>query len=139
MTPRFRAIAAVAAFCAAATAAQAQFVDERSPKPAPAVAGQATANAAAATAAVAPAEQQWVIKRGQPLHVQIEQWATKAGWQLYWRYDKAIFPPGDATFSGPFDKVLEQVVVQLFNEGKPVHLRIWEGNRVAEVTRSTPK
>jgi hypothetical protein len=81
----------------------------------------------------------WVLHADRPIHVQLSEWATSAGWTLSWELEKSWRPPADATFTGPFDKALEDVVRSLFNEGKPVHLRVWDGNRVAQIVQSTPQ
>lgn len=86
-----------------------------------------------------PSVETWVLHAGRPINVQLQEWAEKAGWHLYWRHDKAWYPPADALFKGSFDKALEEVVRSLFAEGKSVHLRLWDGNKVAEIVRSTPK
>lgn len=94
----------------------------------------------AATAGVmAPLPDVWVLKAGQPIHAQLAKWAATAGWEFTWKVDKGYIPPADARFAGSFDTALEEVVKALFAEGVPVHLRVWEGNRVAEVVRSTPQ
>lgn len=89
-----------------------------------------------------PAQQvptSWVLHADRPIHTQLNEWAVSAGWTLSWELEKSWRPPADATFTGPFDKALEDVVRSLFNEGKPVHLRVWDGNRVAQVVQSTPQ
>lgn len=134
---------AIAAFAAAH--AHAGFLDERTPAPAPAPAvvgptPAASSKASAAGAVPAPkAPEPWVLRSDRPIHIQLEQWANEAGWRLYWRLEKSWRPPADATFTGSFDRALEEVIRGLFAEGKPVHLRIWDGNRVAEIVQSTPQ
>lgn len=81
----------------------------------------------------------WTLEPGMPLHLQLRAWAEKAGWQLEWKVPRSWLVPARTAFAGRFDEALEQVVMSLTNEGKPVQLNIWEGNHVAEVLEVTPR
>jgi hypothetical protein len=119
--------------------AHAEFVDERSPAKPLAAASSAVAVKTAEVAAAAKPAESWVLHANRPISAQVAEWAKRAGWTLTWQFEKSWRPPADATFTGSFEKALEEVIAGLFLEGKPVHLRIWDGNRVAEVVQSTPE
>lgn len=115
------------------------------PPSAPAVGQQAAPLAVTKPAALgagaspATAQQVWTLEPGMPLHVQLRNWADKAGWQLEWKVPRSWLVPARTEFIGRFDEALEKVVVSLTNEGKPLQLNIWEGNHVAEVLEVTPR
>lgn len=138
-------IVAILLFCGW-TQAQAEFVDERTPKdsrapatPAVTAASVARAGASAPAVSAPQAPQEWVLKPERPIHLQLEEWAKTAGWNFRWRAEKSWLPPGPVVKTGSFDQALESVVRGLYDEGKSVHLRMWERNRVAEVIQSTPQ
>lgn len=81
----------------------------------------------------------WVLLRGVALHTQLQKWARAAGWQLEWKLNRSWVVPADVNLAGTFDQAVEQVIQALANEGKPVNLIIWEGNRVAEVNETAPR
>jgi hypothetical protein len=84
---------------------------------------------------VAPIAAQHQIVKGEPIHTQIESWASAAGWALIWQPSVSWKAIGNASFSQFADVTLAvgEVVSILRDEGKPVRLRISEGNRVMEV------
>lgn len=81
----------------------------------------------------APAEVVWQLKAGLPIHSQIESWARQAGWTFTWKAKNSWMVPADTQFGGEFDTAVEAVVRTLYQQGKPLTLKIWEGNKVAEV------
>lgn len=75
----------------------------------------------------------WQLKAGLPIHTQIESWAKQAGWTFSWKAKKSWVVPANTEFGGEFDAAVEAVVKTLYQQGKPLTLKIWEGNKVAEV------
>jgi len=59
----------------------------------------------------------WQLRRGVPVHTQLQGWAASSDWTLDWR-------PRVSWIEG------------LFFEGKPVRLVLWQGNHLAEVVSS---
>lgn len=80
-----------------------------------------------------PAPKVWKLKAGVPIHAQIEAWSKDAGWTFGWKAKKSWLVPADTEFTGEFDVAVEAVVKALYQQGKPLTLKIWEGNKVAEV------
>lgn len=92
------------------------------------------------SAAVAPvvaqelaAASRWRLGAGQPIHTQLQAWATQAGWQLNWQPKVSWLVAADTEFEGSFESAVQEVIQGLYFEGKPVRLVLWEGNRYAEV------
>lgn len=75
------------------------------------------------------------LRRGVPIHTQLEAWARFAGWQLIWYPSVSWRAIGDADLNKTKDvsAAVEEVVNILRDEGKPIRLRISEGNRIMEV------
>ena len=75
------------------------------------------------------------LRRGMPIHTQLEAWARFAGWQLIWYPSVSWRAIGDADLNKNKDvsAAVEEVVNILRDEGKPIRLRISEGNRIMEV------
>lgn len=75
------------------------------------------------------------LRRGVPIHTQLEAWARFAGWQLIWYPSVSWRVIGDADLNKTKDvsAAVEEVVNILRDEGKPIRLRISEGNRIMEV------
>lgn len=77
--------------------------------------------------------EEWALKAGVAIHLQLAEWAKKAGWNFFWKSPKSWMVPADSVFTGSFDVALESVVRGLFEQGRPLRLVIWEGNKVAEI------
>lgn len=75
----------------------------------------------------------WTFGTDKAIHVQLQEWARLAGWRLEWRLEKSWMVPAPTEFHGTYDQMLEQVVGQLYAEGKPVRLVLFEGNHYAEI------
>jgi len=136
-------------------AAHAQgFIDLRTkPKPPEAAAPAAAAASAAAAPAAAGGESRAVapvvvvpaapeppktiaheLRTGEPIHTELKRWAEFYGWDFYWYHDRSWKTLRDTTIAKPkFDDAVAEVIDILRAEGKPVRLRISEGNRVMEV------
>lgn len=78
----------------------------------------------------------WAIRAGQPIHTQIREWATLADWDVRWSLNKSWVAPADVEFSGEFIEALSALVNGLYEEGRPVKLLAWTGNRYAEIVGS---
>lgn len=80
-----------------------------------------------------PVPPEWVLKGGVAIHVQLAEWAKKAGWSFFWKASKSWMIPAEAKFMGEFDVALEAVMRGLYEQGRPLKLIIWEGNKVVEI------
>jgi hypothetical protein len=98
-----------------------------------------TAATPATTIAPAADGGPWKLEAGLPIHVQLRAWAERANWTLVWKPSRSWVVPAKAEFRGRFDEAVEQVVLNLAAEGKPVHLNIWEGNHVVEIFEVVPR
>ena len=76
------------------------------------------------------------IRQGVAIHSQIEAWARAKGWQLIWYPSVSWRAIANADFNQhkEVSAAIEDVINILRDEGKPVRLRISEGNHVLEVT-----
>jgi hypothetical protein len=82
---------------------------------------------------VQPLPQRWQLHRDALLHEELANWAAQAGWQLRWEPGVTWQVAADSSFSGEFPDAIASVIENLFLEGRPVRLVLWEGNKVAEV------
>jgi len=78
----------------------------------------------------------WQLRRGVPVHTQLQGWASNSDWTLTWQPRVSWLVAADVTFDGTFEEALKAVIEGLFFEGKPVRLVLWQGNRLAEVVSS---
>lgn len=110
----------------------------------PTVIGQAVAGPVP-TAAIVPVEvvpaPKWTIEKGQPIHVALEAWAKSAGWSLIWYPSVSWKSISNAEMKDQKDVVaaISEVVTILRDEGKPIQLRVSEGNNVMEVLSTEVK
>jgi len=81
-----------------------------------------------------PAVQQarWQLRRGVPVHAQLQDWASSSDWTLTWQPRVSWLVAADVAFDGSFEDALKSVIEGLFFEGKPVRLVLWQGNHLAE-------
>lgn len=112
---------------------------------APAVGAKASGSSAVASAVPAPAAltpvvvaSAFVLKPGIRIDTQLVEWAKREGWSLIWTSGKSWFLPGTSTvsYAGPVDAAVEQAVRDLYGNGIPVRLDIWEANKVMEVSHA---
>jgi len=96
------------------------------------------AAAQAGSQANSPAAQQarWQLRRGVPVHTQLQGWAAQSDWTLTWQPRVSWLVAADVAFDGGFEDALKAVIEGLFFEGKPVRLVLWQGNHLAEVVSS---
>jgi hypothetical protein len=80
-----------------------------------------------------PLPQPWQLRRDALLHEELTDWAGRAGWQLLWQPGVTWRVAADASFLGEFPDAIASVIENLYLEGRPVRLVLWEGNKVAEV------
>jgi len=78
----------------------------------------------------------WQLRRGVPVHTQLQGWAQGSDWTLTWQPRVSWLVAADVAFDGSFEEALKAVIEGLFFEGKPVRLVLWQGNRLAEVVSS---
>lgn len=75
-----------------------------------------------------------MLRTGSPIHQELKGWATREGWEFVWHptvswktLRATQFPQTDVAAA------VTEVIDILRDEGKPVRLRISEGNKVMEV------
>lgn len=90
---------------------------------------------AASPAPVATAPLALTLNEGEPIHTELERWATSGGWKKFsWTlpYSWRVF--SNTTFSGKTAlEAISMVIENLRDEGKPVRMNVFEGNGVLEV------
>lgn len=85
-------------------------------------------------AAELPATSLWQIKKNDTLRATLQAWADEAGWQLVWDFPWDYGLSAGATFSGPFDMAVEQVINHMhYDAGKPIGAQISMGNKVIRI------
>lgn len=94
-----------------------------------------------AAAAVVPAAPKWQIEKGQPIHLALEGWAKDSGWTLIWYPSVSWKAISAVDMKEKKDVVaaVSEVVTILRDEGKPVRLRVSDGNNVMEVLSTEVK
>lgn len=104
----------------------------------PVVAAVATPVAAPTPIPVAPVAPTFVLKPGQRIDAQFSEWSKREGWSLLWTSEKSWVLPGTSsvTYAGPVDAAIESAVKDLYGNGVPVRLDIWEANKVMEVSHA---
>lgn len=78
------------------------------------------------------------LKPGIRIDIQMMEWAKKDGWELLWKGDKSWILPGasDVVYSGSVDVAVESAVKDLYSNGIPVQLHIWEKNKMMEISHA---
>jgi hypothetical protein len=74
------------------------------------------------------------LRTGEPIHTELQRWAEHDGWEFRWYPDKS-WKTLRETVIGKTDvaDAVSEVIDILRGEGKPVQLRISDGNQVMEV------
>lgn len=96
---------------------------------------------AAPAIVAAPAAPKFLIEKGQPIHQALESWAKSAGWTLIWYPNVSWKAISDVDMKDKKDVVaaVSDVITILRDEGKPVRLRVSDGNNVMEVLSTEVK
>lgn len=134
MKPMSRAlrvfVAAFAAFTAIAAHSQSIEVSKERSQVAPAA--LPFAPPAKPPAAVKPS---YVLGTDQPIHEGLQSWAKAQDWILRWEPATSWRTLRETDFSNAADLVaaVTEVIDILRDEGKPVRLRVSDGNRIMEV------
>lgn len=130
-------VISVALLSAAATAAGAQTI-RQSPdaffeRPSlPFAPAAPTVAALKARAAATPAVHR--LRSGEPIHTELQRWAEQGGWEFHWYPARSWKTMRDALIDkGNVVDAVSEVIDILRSEGKPVQLRISDGNAVMEV------
>jgi hypothetical protein len=91
-----------------------------------------TVAALKARAAATPAVHR--LRSGEPIHTELQRWAEQGGWEFHWYPARSWKTMRDALIdkANVVDAVSEVIDI-LRSEGKPVQLRISDGNAVMEV------
>lgn len=89
----------------------------------------------------APLAPKWVIERDQPIHQALEGWAKDANWTLIWYPAVSWKAISRVDMKSQKDVVaaVSEVITILRDEGKPVRLRVSDGNHVMEVLSTEVK
>jgi hypothetical protein len=84
---------------------------------------------------------QWTMEKGQPIHIALEKWSKNAGWTFLWYPTVSWKSISNVEIKDKKDVVaaISEVVSILRDEGKPIQLRVSEGNNVMEVLSTEVK
>lgn len=87
-----------------------------------------------AVASVARVPIEHRLRTGEPIHTELKRWAEHDGWEFRWYHAMSWKTLRESLIDKPnVEEAIAEVIDILRNEGKPVQLRISEGNRVMEV------
>jgi hypothetical protein len=132
-----RALVLMAALAAFGPAGQAQSIEVSKDRSAPATQALpfAPAPVKAPAPPAAPPKPVYVLGTDQPVHEGLKAWAKAQDWELRWYPAVSWRVIREADFSSAPDlgAAVSEVVDILRDEGKPIKLRISEGNRIMEV------
>lgn len=83
----------------------------------------------------APVSSLFLLRKDQPIHEALQAWAQASGWELLWYPTMSWKTVREADLSGKADVVaaVSEVVNILRDEGKPLRLKISDGNKVLEI------
>jgi hypothetical protein len=93
---------------------------------------------AAPVAADTPTAASFVLQPGKRIDAQFGEWSKQEGWSLLWTSDKSWVIPGTSSvaYVGPVDVAVEAAIKDLYANGVPVRLDIWEANKVMEISHA---
>lgn len=91
------------------------------------------ATSPAVTIVAEPMLPEWLLTPGS-LHVQLEGWAGRAGYQLVWNADTDLDMQSRASFRGNFVAAITQLFEGLHAAGFPLRATLYPANNVLEVS-----
>jgi toxin co-regulated pilus biosynthesis protein Q len=76
----------------------------------------------------------YVLRTGEPIHTELKGWAERYGWEFYWYHASSWTTLRETSIDKVSVEDAVGVVIDILrSEGKPVQLRISDGNHVMEV------
>lgn len=75
----------------------------------------------------------WVVYSGEEIHKALQRWAERAGWSFSWKPKRTWVAPTEVVLEGTFEEAIARFVIAMYEQGKPVRLILWKGNRFAEI------
>ena len=99
----------------------------------PTVVAPVTQESPAVTIVAEPMLPEWLLTPGS-LHVQLEGWAGRAGYQLVWNADTDLDMQSRASFRGNFVAAITQLFEGLHAAGFPLRATLYPANNVLEVS-----
>lgn len=87
------------------------------------------------SAVAPPSEKLFSLQPGKRLDLQFSEWVKGEPWELLWSSEKSWIVPGKepVIYRGSVDQAIEAAVRDLYANGLPVRLEIWEGNKYMEI------
>lgn len=84
---------------------------------------------------LAPTRTSFVLAQDKPIHTELQAWAKTQDWQLLWypAVSWRVLREADLSNSLDVTAAVSEVIDILRDEGKPLRLKISDGNRVMEV------
>lgn len=79
-----------------------------------------------------PQAKVWILRPGSLMN-QLDEWAKGESWKLIWQANYDLDLNADATFSGDFIKVVEQIFNSLPRKNNGLRVSIYKQNKVVEV------
>lgn len=83
----------------------------------------------------APPRPSFILQQDKPIHTELQAWATGQDWQLVWYPSVSwrVLRQADLSRAADVTAAVSEVIDILRDEGKPLRLKISDGNRVMEV------
>ncbi len=79
-----------------------------------------------------PQTKVWILRPGSLMN-QLDEWARGESWKLIWQANYDLDLNADATFSGDFIKVVEQIFNSLPRKNNGLRVSIYKQNKVVEI------
>lgn len=76
------------------------------------------------------------LVKGEPLQLQLQQWAARAGWTVVWNVPDGWIVPGDKTYGTDFEVAVQRAVEELASNGADVVGDSWRGNRTVIISQN---
>ncbi len=90
--------------------------------------------AAIPKALIEPEPVRYQLRTGEPIHKDLQAWAEREGWELVWQPNASWRTLRSTQIEkNDIGSAVTEVIDILRDEGKPVRLRISDGNKVMEV------
>jgi hypothetical protein len=75
----------------------------------------------------------WTLEANHTIGQELQRWADKAGWKIFWNMQQDWAVPATTTFNGSFEDVAGDVIKTLAENGAIIRATIYRGNKTMVV------